>query len=246
MVLRWPGPSVLCRQGRTRSRRLEASVLTAGQQPALLSLAVSFSPVAALPLHSLHCWCSRGCQQPCAKSPVDPFHISFCVSAALGRFHHCQLPKPFCGCFSLSAPFQASAGSSPRPVHRVLSWVPWRSLSLLTASRNSELTSNPSIPFGPLNHSSAAFGHADKSCSPDSTCCCLLHTCLFWVPALARRSLRSPTKHLVSLSAQTSNNCQVYLLNLSSFGPLPRSSAFTWIVVTASFGFSIPQLELSF
>lgn len=129
VVLRWPGPSVLCRQGRTRSRTLEASVLlTAGQQPVLLSLAVSFSPVAALPLHSLHCLCSRGCQQPCAKSsrPFSQLFLHLCSVGQVSSLPASQallwLVLPLCSlpgqCRLLPSPCAQSSilGSLEEPV----------------------------------------------------------------------------------------------------------------------------------
>lgn len=144
-----PGPSVLCRQGRTRSRTLEASVLlTAGRQLALLSLAVSFflTPVAALPLHSLHCSCSSSCQWPCAKSsgPFSHLFLRLCsvgqVSSLLASQALLWLLLPLCS-------FQASAGPSPHPVYRVLSWVPWRSLSLADGFKELRADLQPQHPF---------------------------------------------------------------------------------------------------
>lgn len=67
--------------------------------------------------------------------------------------------------------------------------------------RNFELTSGPSIPPDLRNHCSAAFGCTDNSHGPEGTCSCPLKTCLFWVPAIAPRLLRSQTRNLLSSPA---------------------------------------------
>lgn len=146
MALRLPGPFVLCRQGRTRWRTLEASVLTAGQQLALLSVAVHFfvSHPNGVALPSIHSTASvLGFSSDLVLSPADPLHISSSwICAASGRARHPQRPKHCCGWFSPSGcsfpgPVQAPP-LTPRAVGflRVRSCVPWRSPSVLTVSRN--------------------------------------------------------------------------------------------------------------
>lgn len=78
--------------------------LPAGSWPCCLLQSLSFSPQWQL-CPSIHSTARvPGAASGLVLSPADPFHISFYVSAASGRVHHCWLPKPFCGCSSLSAP----------------------------------------------------------------------------------------------------------------------------------------------
>lgn len=120
VALRLPGPFVLCRQGRTRWRTLEASVLTAGQQLALPSVAVhvfvSHPNGGALP--SIHSTASvLGAASGLVLSPADPLPISsFWICAASGRARRPQRPKHFCGWFSLWLLLSGScAGPSTHP-----------------------------------------------------------------------------------------------------------------------------------